>query len=87
MDSGMNSWDLLETSDSIMYAESLMLTHLERAIHELDKFPSSMAKSLLMQVAENVHKTRLRWFNGHRTPRGHHRWFWTCGNNVRTTIG
>ena len=52
-------WDelmgLLETSDSIMYAESLMLTHLERAIHEFDKFPSSMAKSLLMQVAENVH--------------------------------
>ena len=53
-------WDelmgLLETSDSIRYAESLMLTHLERAIHELDRFPSSMAKSLLMQVAENVHK-------------------------------
>ena len=52
-------WDelmgLLETSDSIAYAESLMLTHLERAIYELDKFPTSMAKSLLMQVAENVH--------------------------------
>ena len=47
---------LLDTSDSIMYAESLMLTHLERAIHELEQFPSSMAKSLLMQVAENVHK-------------------------------
>lgn len=53
-------WDelmgLLETSDSITYAESLMLTHLERAVHELDRFPSSMAKSLLMQVAENVHQ-------------------------------
>ena len=53
-------WDelmgLLETSDSITYAESLMLTHLERAVNELDQFPSSMAKSLLMQVAENVHR-------------------------------
>ena len=53
-------WDelmgLLETSDSITYAESLMLTHLERAIQELDHFPPSMAKSLLLQVAENVHQ-------------------------------
>ena len=35
-------WDelmgLLETSDSITYAESLMLTHLERAVHDLTNF-------------------------------------------------
>ena len=58
-----NLWDelmgLLETSDSIQYAESLMLIHLERAIHELEQFPSSMAKSLLLKVVENVHSRHL----------------------------
>ena len=51
-------WDelmgLLDTSDSIHYAECLMHTHLERAIHELTSLPESSAKKLLLSIVEQM---------------------------------
>ena len=51
-------WDelmgLLDTSDSIHYAECLMHTHLERAIYELTSLPESSAKKLLLSIVEQM---------------------------------
>ena len=45
---------LLERSDSLEYAEILVRTHLERAQAELDHFPDSEAKSLMLLITDIV---------------------------------
>ncbi len=45
---------LLNHSDSLHYAEILVRTHLERAIAELDIFPQSDAKTLMLHVTDYV---------------------------------
>ena len=47
---------LLERSDSLSYAEILVKTHLERAVLELDAFPESQAKSLMLHITGYVMK-------------------------------
>ena len=48
---------LLERSSSMEYAEILVRTHLERAQAELDRFPDSEAKDMMMLIT-NVVKDR-----------------------------
>ena len=48
---------LLERSDSMEYAEILVRTHLERAQAELDRFPDSEAKELMLLIT-NIVKDR-----------------------------
>ena len=45
---------LLDRSDSLSYAEILVRTHLERAVLELDSFPDSQAKNLMLHVTNYV---------------------------------
>lgn len=45
---------LLDRSSSLTYAEILVKTHLERAILELDAFPESQAKSLMLHITDYV---------------------------------
>ena len=45
---------LLNRSDSLSYAEILVKTHLERAVLELDAFPESQAKSLMLHITGYV---------------------------------
>lgn len=45
---------LLNRSDSLSYAEILVKTHLERAVLELDAFPQSQAKSLMLHITGYV---------------------------------
>ena len=45
---------LLDRSDSLSYAEILVKTHLERAVLELDAFPESQAKSLMLHITGYV---------------------------------
>ena len=45
---------LLERSASLSYAEILVKTHLERAVLELDAFPESQAKSLMLHITGYV---------------------------------
>ena len=45
---------LLNRSDSLTYAELLVRTHLERAVLELDAFPDSQAKNLMLHVTNYV---------------------------------
>jgi geranylgeranyl pyrophosphate synthase len=45
---------LLNRSDSMEYAEILVRTHLERARSELDKFPDSQAKEVLLLITDFV---------------------------------
>jgi geranylgeranyl pyrophosphate synthase len=47
---------LLDRSDSLSYAEILVKTHLERAVLELDAFPESQAKSLMLHITGYVMK-------------------------------
>lgn len=57
------NWDelmgLLETSDSLGYSQLLVRTHLERATLELQRFPDSISKSLLMRIVEHVHQRHM----------------------------
>ena len=57
------NWDelmgLLETSDSLGYSQLLVRTHLERATLELQRFPDSLSKSLLMRIVEHVHQRHM----------------------------
>ena len=57
------NWDelmgLLETSDSLGYSQLLVKTHLERATLELQRFPDSLSKSLLMRIVEHVHERHM----------------------------
>lgn len=50
---------LLNYSQSLQYAEILVRTHLERAINELDTFPDSDAKSLMLHITEYVMNRHL----------------------------
>ena len=43
---------LLDRSSSLTYAEILVKTHLERAVLELDAFPESQAKSLMLHITD-----------------------------------
>lgn len=45
---------LLDRSSSLTYAEILVKTHLERAVLELDAFPESQAKSLMLHITGYV---------------------------------
>jgi len=45
---------LLDRSSSLTYAEILVKTHLERAVLELDAFPESQAKSLMLHITDYV---------------------------------
>ena len=45
---------LLERSDSLGYAEILVRTHLERAQAELEAFPDSDAKSMMLVITDIV---------------------------------
>ena len=45
---------LLDRSSSLTYAEILVKTHLERAVLELDAFPESQAKSLMLHITAYV---------------------------------
>ena len=45
---------LLVRSSSLTYAEILVKTHLERAVLELDAFPESQAKSLMLHITDYV---------------------------------
>ena len=45
---------LLDRSDSMVYAELLVRTHLERAQAALDTFPDSEAKSMMLHITEFV---------------------------------
>ena len=45
---------LLNRSSSLTYAEILVKTHLERAVLELDAFPESQAKSLMLHITGYV---------------------------------
>ncbi len=45
---------LLDRSSSLAYAEILVKTHLERAVLELDAFPESQAKSLMLHITGYV---------------------------------
>jgi len=45
---------LLNRSESLTYAELLVRTHLERAVLELDAFPDSHAKNLMLHVTNYV---------------------------------
>ena len=47
---------LLDRSDSLSYAEILVKTHLERAVLELNAFPESQAKSLMLHITGYVMK-------------------------------
>ena len=47
---------LLDRSDSLSYAGILVKTHLERAVLELDAFPESQAKSLMLHITGYVMK-------------------------------
>ena len=46
--------NLLERSDSLNYAEILVRTHLERAQAELEAFPDSDAKSMMLVITDIV---------------------------------
>ena len=46
--------ELLERSSSMEYAEILVRTHLERAQAELDRFPDSEAKEMMMLITNLV---------------------------------
>ncbi|MEC7635788.1 MAG: hypothetical protein VYD58_05255, partial [Candidatus Thermoplasmatota archaeon] len=48
---------LLERSSSMEYAEILVKTHLERAQAELDRFPDSQAKEMMLMIT-NIVKDR-----------------------------
>ena len=48
---------LLKRSSSVEYAEILVQTHLERAQSELEKFPDSEAKELMLMIT-NIVKDR-----------------------------
>ena len=50
---------LLNRSDSLTYAELLVRTHLERAVLELDAFPDSHAKTLMLHVTNYVMERHL----------------------------
>ena len=50
---------LLHRSSSLTYAEILVKTHLERAVLELDAFPESQAKSLMLHIAGYVMKRHM----------------------------
>jgi geranylgeranyl pyrophosphate synthase len=45
---------LLNASESLHYAEILVSTHIERAISNLDDFPESDAKQLMLQITDYV---------------------------------
>ena len=45
---------LLDRSSSLTYAEILVKTHLERAVLELDAFPESQAKNLMLHITDYV---------------------------------
>jgi geranylgeranyl pyrophosphate synthase len=45
---------LLNRSESLKYAELLVRTHLERAVLELDAFPPSRAKDLMLHITGYV---------------------------------
>ena len=52
---------LLERSSSMEYAEILVKTHLERAQAELDRFPDSQAKEMMLMITNIVKRsTRMR---------------------------
>ena len=46
--------ELLERSSSMEYAEILVRTHLERAQAELNRFPDSEAKDMMMLITNLV---------------------------------
>ncbi|GIR76458.1 MAG: hypothetical protein CM15mP78_11570 [Candidatus Poseidoniales archaeon] len=48
---------LLERSSSMEYAEILVKTHLERAQAQLDRFPDSQAKEMMLMIT-NIVKDR-----------------------------
>ena len=50
---------LLHRSSSLTYAEILVKTHLERAVLELDAFPGSQAKSLMLHITGYVMKRHM----------------------------
>ena len=50
---------LLNASQSLQYAEILVRTHLERAITELDSFPESDAKALMLHITDYVMNRHL----------------------------
>jgi geranylgeranyl pyrophosphate synthase len=45
---------LLDRSSSLEYAEILVRTHLERAQAELDRFPQSEAKEMMLLITQLV---------------------------------
>jgi len=45
---------LLDRSSSLEYAEILVRTHLERAQSELDRFPPSEAKEMMLLITQLV---------------------------------
>jgi len=50
---------LLNHSDSLHYAEILVQTHLERAISNLEKFPESDSKTMLLAVTDYVKRRNM----------------------------